>query len=237
MSDHPRQARMSRLDPINWPPGTGIALLTAWAAFAVVSAVWLHPLLWTVLPIGLTLYLYAERYPWRLNLALVAPLVLLTALSQVVASTDAPTVVAFGIYLSACAYFSVVTCIPDRDRWVARLPARFLGARFDARLAWIRFEDSLVAANAAVHRVGADDHDAERLATMDRLATRARRESRRGGAWHEAWIALAAWLDALTELVGTEPTPDQARQVHRLLGELDGAHMSAIERTDVLDPA
>jgi hypothetical protein len=228
---------MSRLDPINWPPGTGIALFISWAAFAVVSAVWLHQLLWTVLPIGLTLYLYAERYPWRVNLALVAPLVVLTALSQIVASTDAPTAVAFAIYLSACAYFSVVTCIPDRDRWVARLPAWFLGPRFTARLAWVRFEDSLVAANASVHEVGAHDHQAERQATMDRLATRARRESRRGGAWHEAWLALAAWLEALIELVGTEPTPDQARQVHRLLGELDEAHMSAIERTAVLDPA
>jgi hypothetical protein len=95
----------------------------------------------------------------------------------------------------------------------------------------------LVAANASVHEVGAHDHQAERQATMDRLATRARRESRRGGAWHEAWLALAAWLEALIELVGTEPTPDQARQDHRLLGELDEAHMSAIERTAVLDPA
>jgi hypothetical protein len=44
-------------------------------------------------------------------------------------------------------------------------------------------------------------------------------------------------LDALIELVGTEPTPDQVRQVHRLLGELDEAHMGAVERTSVLDPA
>jgi len=228
---------MARLDPINWPPGTGLALLIFWAAFAVASAVWLHQLLWTVLPLGLTLYLYAERYPWRVNLAVVAPLVLLTALSQVVASTDAPTTVAFAIYLTACAYFSIVTCIPDRDRWIARLPAWFLGARLAARLSWVRFEDSLVAANAAVHQVGDHDHQAERHETMDRLATQARRESRRGGAWHDAWIALAAWLDALIELVGTEPTPDQARQVHRLLGELDEAHMGAVERTAVLDPA
>ena len=237
VSDHSQHARMSRLDPINWPPGTGIALLIAWAAFAVVSAVWLHPLLWTVLPIGLTLYLFAERYPWRVILTFVAPLVLLTGSAQVVASTDAPTAVAFGIYLIACAYFSVVTCVPERDRWIARLPAWFLGARFAARLAWVRFEDLLVAANAAVHEVRAEDHQAERHATMDRLATQARREARRGGAWQEAWIALAAWLEALVELVGAEPTPDQARQVHRLLGELDAAHMAAVERTTVLDPA
>ena len=237
VSDHSQHARMSRLDPINWPPGTGLALLIAWAAFAVVSAVWLHQLLWTALPIGLTLYLFAERYPWRLIFAFVAPLVLLTGSAQAIASTDAPTLVAFGIYLVACAYFSIVTCIPDRDRWIARLPAWFLGARFAARLAWVRFEDSLVAANAAVHEVGADDHQAERHATMDRLATLARRESRRDGVWHEAWDALAAWLEALSELVGAEPTPDQVRQVHRLLGELDAAHMSAVERTTILDPA
>src|SRR4029077_16883015 len=228
---------MSRLDPINWPPGTGIALLIAWAAFAVVSTLWFHALLWTVLPIGLALYLYAERYPWRVNLTFVAPLVLLTGLSQLVASSEAPTAVAFGIYLGACAYFSVVTCVPDRDRWIARLPAWCLGARVAARLAWVRFEDSLVAANGAVHQIGADDHQAERQATMDRLATQARRESRRDGAWHEAWIALAAWLEAIIELVGTEATPDQARHVHHLLGELDEAHMDAIEQTDILDPA
>ena len=77
VSDHSRHARLSRLDPINWPPGTAIVLFIAWAAFALVSTVWLRPLLWTVLPIGLTLYLYAERYPWRVNLTFVAPLALL----------------------------------------------------------------------------------------------------------------------------------------------------------------
>jgi hypothetical protein len=216
----------------------GIALFIAWAAFAVVSTVWLPALLWTVLPIGLTLYLFAERYPWRVNLTFTAPLALLTAFSQVVASTDAPTTVAFGIYLIACAYFSVVTCIPDRDRLVGGLPAWFLGARFEARLAWVRFEESLVAANAAVRQVDtADDDKGTRHATMDRLATQARREARRGGAWHDAWTALAAWLEALVELVGTTATPDQARQVHGLLGELDGAHMRAIEETTVIDPA
>ena len=228
---------MSRLDPTNWPRGTALVLFVGWVAYAVVSTVWLHPLLWTVLPIGLTLYLYAERYPWRVTLAVVAPLVLLTAFSQVVAtSSDAPTAVAFGIYVVACVYFSVM-CVSDRERWLARLPAWLLGDRFEARLAWIRFEDSLVAANAAVRQVDAADDQGARHAAMDRLATQARRESRRGGAWHEAWIALAAWLAALTELVGTAPSPDQAQQVHRLLDELDGAHMRAIEQTGALDPA
>lgn len=236
VSDHSRHARLSRLDPAHWPPGTAIVLFVSWAAFALVSTVWLRPLLWTVLPIGLILYLYAERYPWRVNLTLVAPLALLTGLAQVVASTDSPTVVAFGIYLIACVYFSAVTLFPDRDRLIARLPGWFLGARFAARLAWVRFEDSLVAGNAAVRQVDAGDDHGARQATLDRLATQARRESRRSGAWHKAWIALAEWLEALSELVGTEPTPDQARHVHSLLGELDGAHMSAVEATSVLDP-
>ena len=58
------------------------------------------------------------------------------------------------------------------------------------------------------------------------LRRRHRRESRRGGAWHEAWIALAAWLEGLASSLAP-PTPDQARHVHRLLGEFDGTHMSA----------
>ena len=237
VSDHPRHARLSRLDPINWPPGTAIALFISWVAFALVSTVWLRPLLWTVLPVGLIVYLFAERYPWRVNLTFVAPLAILTALAQVVASTEAPTFVAFGIYLVACAYFSLVTLFPDRDRSVARLPGWLLGARFAARLAWVRFEDALVAANAAVRQVDAGDGEGARRATLDRLAANARRESRRGGAWHDPWIALAAWLGAILDLVGSEPTPDQAAHVHRLLVELDSAHMSAVEATAVLDPA
>ena len=54
--------------------------------------------------------------------------------------------------------------------------------------------------------------------------------------WREAWTALAAWLETLIDLVGTEHTPDQVRHVHQLLVELDGAHMSAIEKTATLDP-
>lgn len=237
MSDPPRQARLSRLDPIRWPPGTGIVLFIGWVAYVVVSAVWVHSLLWTALPIGLTLYLFAERYPWRVILTLVAPLALATASAQVLASwSDAPVEVAFGVYLLACTYFSFVLFVPDRDRWVAGMPGWFLGERFEARLAWIRFEDSLIAANAVVRQIDASDDPAARLAAMDRLAKEARRESGRGTTWREAWIALAAWLETLIDLVGTEHTPDQVRHVHQLLVELDGAHMTAVERTTTLDP-
>ena len=237
VSDPPRHARLSRLDPTNWPPGTGILLFIGWATYAVVSTVWIPAFLWTVLPIGLTLFLIAERYPWRVNVLLVVPLALCTAAAQVVASsTDAPTVVAFGIYVIACSYFSTVICIPDRDQWIARLPQWILGERFACRLAWVRFEDSLIEANAIVREVDSGDDRGTRQAAMGRIATHARAESRGGGAWTEAWIALAEWLEALTEIVGTEPTSDQVRHVHRLLVELDGAHMGAIEQTTVLDP-
>lgn len=238
MSDQPQRARLYRLDPANWPPGIGVALFAGWLVYAVISTMWMHPLLWTVLPIGLTLYLFAERYPWRLILVFVAPVALLTAVSQVVAtSSDASTTAAFAIYLLACGYFSLVVCVPDRDRWIARLPGWFLGARFAARLAWVRFEESLIAANALVRRVEADDDPDIRRTSIRRLVNEARRESRRPNAWNGAWLALAAWLDGLGELVGIEPTSDQARHVHDLLGELDTAHMQAIERTAVLDPS
>jgi hypothetical protein len=238
VSDQPRHGRLSRVDPINWPPGTGVVLFVAWLAYAIACTVWIHQLIWTVLPIGLTLYLFAERYPWRLIVALVAPLTLLTALSQVVAAwSDVSTSVAFAIYLVGCAYFSLVLCVPNRDRWVARLPRWLLGKQFAARLAWTRFEESLVAANAVVRQVDADADQGRRQATMNRLASQARRESRRGGIWQEAWSAYATWLEGIASLVGLEISADKVHHVHDLLADLDGAHMLAIEQTALLDPA
>jgi hypothetical protein len=226
------------LDPTNWPSGMGTVLFFAWLAYAVASTVWVHLLLWTVLPSGLTLYLFAERYPWRVVLIFVVPLTLLTAFSQVVAiSSDAPTWVAFAIYLIACGYFSFVVCYPNRDRWIARLPRWLLGERFAARLAWTRFEESLVAANALVRQINANEDQGGRQAAIHRLAIEARRDSRRGGTWQQAWAAHFTWLEGLGKLVGIEPSADQLRHVKDLLAELDGAHMLAIERTAVIDPA
>lgn len=238
VSPHPRQARLSRLDPANWPTGAGLLLFVAWLAYAIAMNVWVYPLIWTVLPSGLTLYLFAERYPWRVILLFVVPLAVLTGISQVVATwSDVPTSVAFAIYLLACAYFSVVVCVPNRDRLIGGLPRRFLGERFDGRLAWTRFEESLVTANPLVRQVGESDGKAGRGSALNALAAVARRESRRGGTWQDAWTAHATWLDALDELVGIEPSTDEVRHVHDLLVGLDEAHMAAIERMSVLDPA
>jgi hypothetical protein len=199
--------------------------------------VWVRVLLWTVLPTGLTLYLIAARYPKRLVLLLVMPLTVMTAASQVVAGrSDTPTWVAFAIYLSGCAYFSTVVCVPNRDRRVALLPGRLLGERFSARLAWTRFEESLTAANAAVRHISDIEHSSDCQATLQGLATEARREAHRGGIWAEAWAAQATWLDALDDVAGIEPSVDQARRVHDLLRDLERAHVRAIERTSVLDP-
>jgi hypothetical protein len=210
----------------------------AWLAYAVASAVWVHPLLWTVLPSGLTLYLFAERYPWRVVLIFVVPLTLLTAFSQVVAiSSDAPTWVAYAIYLIACGFFSFVVCYPNRDGWIARLPRWLLGERFAARLAWARFEGSVIAANAVVRQINAGEDEGDRQAAIHRLVVEARRESRRGGTWQEAWAAHATWLEGLGKLVGIEPSADQVRHVSDLLAESDGAHMLAIERTAAVHPA
>jgi hypothetical protein len=225
------------LDPTNWPAGTGTVLFFAWLAYAVAITVWVHLLLWTVLPSGLTLYLVAEWYPWRVVLIFVVPLTLLTAFSQVVAtSSDTPTWVAFAIYLIACGYFSFVVVYPHRDAWIRRLPRRVLGERFAARLAWAHFEESLVKANASLHRIDAGEDLGGSQATIHRLAMEARRESRRGGTWQEAWAAQATWLDGRWHLVGIEPSADQARHVKGLLAELDAAHMLAIERATVVDP-
>lgn len=235
MSEHPGRALISRLDPANWTSGTGIVLVVAWLAYALACAVWVHLLLWTVLPLGLTLYLAAERYPWRVILVLVVPLTLLTAVSQLVGLwLDAPISVAFVIYLVACGYFSFVVCYPSRDRWIARLPGSLLGEPFIARLAWARYEESVVAANAMVRQINAGKDRIGGRVGVHRLATEARRESRRGGPWQEAWDAHARWLDGLAELVETEPTADALSHVNDLLAESNAAQMLAIERTDLL---
>ena len=135
VSEQPRRARSSRLDPVNRPSGTGTALFFAWLAYAVASAVWVHLLLWTVLPSALTLYLLTERYRWRVVLIFVVPLTLLTASSQVVAIAPVtPIWVAFAIYLIPSSYFSFVVCFPNRDGWIARLPGWLLGERLAGRL-------------------------------------------------------------------------------------------------------
>jgi hypothetical protein len=238
VSEDPRRARISRLDPTNWPTGTGTVLFVVWLVYAVASTVWVYELLWTVLPFGLTLYMVAGWYPWRVVLLFVVPLTLVTAFAQVVAtSPDAPIWVAFAIYLVACGYFSFVVSYEKLDRWIGRLPKWLLGERFTARAAWTRFEDSVVAANAVVHQVSAGGDNSGRRTAIHRLAVAARRETRRGGIWQEAWAAQAAWLEGLEELVGTEPTADGFRQVNVLLEQMNGAHMLAIERATVVDPA
>jgi hypothetical protein len=235
VSEHPRRALISRLDPANWPPGMGIVLVVAWLAYAVAIAVWVHLLLWTVLPSGLTLYLLAERYPWRVILFLVVPLTLLTITSQIIGIwLDAPTWVAFAIYLVACGYFSSVVCYPSRDRWLARLPGWLLGASFAARLSWARFEESVVAANALVRQINAGQDRSSGRDGIHRLAVEARRESGHGGPWQAAWDAHARWLDGLGEIVESEPTADALRHVNDLLAESNRAQMLAIEQTELV---
>jgi len=238
VSERRSRARISRLDPTKWPRGAGFVLFVAWVAYAVVCPLWLHLLLWTVLPSGLALYLYAERYPWPVILIFVVPLILLTAFAQVVATwSDTPLWISFAIYLIACGYFSVIVSDPNRDRWTARLPRRLLSERFSARLAWGRFETSLVAANAVVRQTNAGEDQVARHTALERLAKRARRESARDRTWQEAWVAHATWLEGLDELVGVEPSADRIRRVNDLLAGANTAHMQAIERTAVLDPA
>lgn len=228
---------MSRLDPTNWPPGTGTALFVVWLAYAIACTVWVPALLWTVLPAGLTLYLFAAWYPWRVVVILVVPVVVLTAYSQVVAtSPEAPIWIAFAIYLVACGYFSFIVSYEHLNRWIARLPSWILGERFAARLAWVRYEDSAMAANAVVRQDRAGGDHSGREAAIDRLATVARREARRGGTWQAAWAAQAAWLDGLRALDGADPSADRRRHVTKLLEEMNDAHMLAIERTSAIDP-
>lgn len=228
---------MSRLSPPNWPKGTGTVLFLGWLAYTIATAVWIPALLWTVLPIGLTLYLVAAWYPWRVIVLFVVPLTVITASSRLVAlSPEAPIWVAIAIYLVACGYFSFIVAYENLDRWVARLPTWLLGERFAARLAWTRFEESLVAANALVRQVAIVGADGDRQAALQQLAITARREARRGVTWHDAWVAHATWLDGLAELVDTETGADTRRHVSELLADMDRAHMQAIERTTDADP-
>jgi hypothetical protein len=226
------------LDPTNWPTGTGTVLFVVWLVYAVASTVWVHVLLWTVLPFGLALYMVAAWYPWRVVLLCVVPLTLVTAYAQVVAtSPDSPIWVAFAIYLVACGYFSFVVSYDNLDRWIARLPGWLLGERFAARMAWARFEASVVAANAVVHEVSAGGDNSGRRTAIHRLAIAARREARRRGIWQEAWAAQAAWLEGLEELVDSAATADGFRHVNDLLTHMNDAHVLAIERVEAFDPA
>jgi hypothetical protein len=154
-------------------------------------------------------------------------------MSQVVAGMpDAPTWAAFAIYLVGCGYFSLVVCSPNRDRVVADLPDRVLGEPFVARLAWARFEDSVLATNAVVRTINAGGHESAGRQAIERLAAEARGESARGGIWQDAWAAHAAWLDGLGEMVGADQTPDALRHVNELLAESNRVQMLAMEQTD-----
>ena len=100
-----------------------MVLFIVWLAYAVATTVWVNVLLWTVLPLGLSVYLFAERYPWRVILIVAGPLTLLTACSQAVRFwLDAPTSVAFAIYLVACALLLVRRELPVA-RSMDRAPA------------------------------------------------------------------------------------------------------------------
>jgi hypothetical protein len=168
----------------------------------------------------------------------VLPLTLITAFSQLVAISPAvPIWGSLAIYLLACGYFSFVVTYANLDRWVVRLPRWFVGDQFVARVAWARFEEAAVAANAVVRQVSAGGDHVGRQAAIHRLAIDARREAGRGGIWQEAWTAQGAWLEALGELLGRQPTADEVRHLNHLLEGMNGAHLAAIERSRVADPA
>ena len=219
VSDRPRRAWTSRLDPINWPSGIGIVLFAAWVAYAVASTVWLHLLLWTVLPAGLALYLFAERYPWPVIVIFVVPLTLLTAFAQVVATwADTPLWISFAIYLIACGYFSVVVSDPNRDRWTARLP------RTAPRRAILGAPglDSLRGVARRGQRAGPSNQ--RRQMTMP-AGTQRLTGSRSGlagnpmaaGPGGRRGQRTQAWLEGLDTLAGIEPSADQFRHVNDLL--------------------
>jgi hypothetical protein len=224
------------LDPINWPSGAGTVVLVVWLAYAVASNVWLYPLIWTVLPTGMTLYLRAKRYSWRAILIFVLPLTSLTAFSQVAGTWFlAPTSVAFAIYLAACALFALV--VTDPQKTYERVPAWLLGEPFATRLVGARFEDASEAANELVRRINANEDPGSQKVEINRLAAEARRESRRNGTWREAWATHAAWWEALAGLLDAEPTDEGFRQLNHLVVEANEAERLAIERAKALDPA
>jgi hypothetical protein len=236
VGEDPRRARISRLDPTNWPSRTGTVVFLVWLAYAVASTVWLPLLLWTVLPSGMTLYLRAERYPWRVVLIFVLPITLLTAFAQAVRVWfDAPTWIAFAIYLVAAGVFSLV--VADPRETIARLPGWLLGEPVATRLVGARFAESVQAANAMVLPINAGEDRTRSRAEIHRLAIDARRESRHRGTWQGAWAAHAAWLEGLAALLETEPTDDEFRRVNSLVVEANEAERLAIERARAVDPA
>jgi hypothetical protein len=221
---------------MTWPSGAGMVVLVVWLAFAVASNVWMYPLLWTVLPSGIALYLRAARYPWRVILIFVVPITLLTTSAQAASAwLDAPVWVAFSIYLVACGLFSLV--LADSHATIARVPRWLLGEPVATRVVGARFAESVEAANATVQRINAGDDRSGNRAEIRRIAIEARRQSRRDGTWQEAWATHATWLEGLVDLLETEPTDDEFRHLNHLVVEANEAERLAIERAKALDPA
>jgi hypothetical protein len=235
VGEQPPQARISRLDPSHWASGARIVVFFVWLAYAAACTIWAHPLLWTVLPAGVTLYLRADRYPWRVILIFVTPITLLTALAQAVnAWFDAPAWLAFSIYLLACVLFSLVMADPDGT--IARLPGWLLGEPFATRMVGGRFAESVEAANALVPQINSGDDRTNTQAEIHRLATEARLESLRTGTWQDAWATHAGWLEGLENLMTVGPTDAAFRHLNDLATAAYEAERRAIERANALDP-
>jgi hypothetical protein len=236
MGEQPGSAGASRGHQTLWRRLRGIAIFLVWLAYAAASTIWIHPLIWTVLPIGMALYLRFEGYPRRLILIFVAPVTLLTASSQAVgALLGAPIWVSLAIYVVASGLFSLV--VTDPHGAYERLPAWLLGKRFATRLVGAHFEEATEAANEVVGRINASDDPSGQRVEIRRLAAEARREARRGGIWREAWATHAAWLEGLADLSEAEPSDDAFRHVNDLVVAANEAARVAIERAKAVDRA
>jgi hypothetical protein len=236
VGEQPQQAGTSRLDRGHWPSVARTLVFVVWLAYAAACTVWVHPLLWTVLPAGVALYLRADRYPWRVILIFVMPITLLTALAQAVnAWFDTPAWVAFSIYLLACVLFSLVMADPEQT--IERLPGWLLGEPFATRLVGARFVESVEAANALVPQINSGEDRSTSQAEIHRLAEEARLEAQRSGTWQEAWATHAAWLEGLESLLTVGPTDDGFRRLNELSTAAYEAENMAVERAKALDPA
>ena len=235
-------SNLSKRAPRDWIAATGrrprvLVVFLVWLAYAAACTVWVHPLLWTVLPAGVALYLRADRYPWRVILIFVMPITLLTALAQAVnAWFDTPAWVAFSIYLLACVLFSLVMADPQRGRSSA-CPAGWSASH--SRRGWSEPASwkSVEAANALVPQINSGDDRANTQAEIHRLAAEARLESQRTGTWQDAWATHAGWLEGLENLLTVGPTDDGFRHLNDLATAAYEAENKAIERAKALELA
>ena len=236
-------SNLSKRDSRDWTAATGRrprVLSSFWSGLPMPprARVWVHPLLWTVLPAGVALYLRADRYPWRVILIFVMPITLLDGvgtgrqrlvrharLGRRFRSISSP---------ASCSRSSW----PIRNRRSSACPAGLWASHsrrgWSERASWNQSKRRTRWSRRSIRR----DDRANTQAEIHRLATEARLESQRTGTWQDAWATHAGWLEGLENLLDGRTRPTMGSVTSTILRpQRTEAENKAIERAKALELA